>query len=366
MRFQLPVFFVYNALLCRLCVSTVCMAVSATLSADVLDPDTRLPKGEVIDIFYQMQPLMSEQQTHILEQGSLEALNAIAQDLFLPPSTPAEKSHENQETATINSFYKSHTALVDDTTTSLFESLGFFKNITPSVKKYDLYLLPGGSLDQVRDRLNELAELINNKQVICSEQSKIFIILHETAAPLPGSTSLPVHSSSCAREPSLSDFNRVDASHIAPLKYVVAESLLPQSIKDNIRFISSSASSAPSIKGESALCEQHPPLASSRDVISTPDVKYLVDILLREGFFQNVSSVSPKKALLLSAQPYVDYHEIALKVDLAKCRRVDLLLQIDAVGRVSHSRESFKEQFGLYLSVLSKSLRSELDFLHNQ
>ncbi len=301
------------------------------LSAVVLDSSGNvLP--EVKEIFLTFEPLMSEPQKALLSAPNLENLNTLAQQLFLRPAGNERKDITQQSPLS---------AYASEKIAHHFKTIGDIGAVLPATAAYDYILFNGATVQNMRQRLATLIELVETGTLQIKGSTQIVLLTGDRDLFQKESREVLLDCAPLSQEPSWSPKEPWPSSEADALVWIFEQTQLPSSFKTMpLVLVRAPKNQKVELSGEISYVRP-----TTQDTVRC--------------WFQQFHP-TPGKCLVISSQPFVYYQELTTRHCMAVLDEKGF--EVSGAGQDQLKAEQFQKNLPVYLDNLARTLYTELAF----
>lgn len=323
--------FIFGLFYFGLCSSHNCFA-------RILDEEGKILR-QVVDVFRHYKPLIDqcaediaqkkglskEKIDHVLNSQtplsdiSLGELNAIAQVVFLRPS-----GKERKDIKAENEQFLPYTDL---TVLDLFSQIGDIDSLYPQKEAYPYILLNGSTVVNMRERLKTLIELVEQKKLHITPETKIVFLTGERDLFLEENEAQLMDPDPLKQDPSWSRPEILPVTEDQAAEWVWNQSMLPDALrKANITFVRAKKNPKTGAR------------PTTFDTVNTWVEQYKSE---------------PGVCLSISSQPFVFYQEATTRGVFKKTGLLEKGFSVEGVGfGKDKNSEGFFEYFKAHIAVV--------------
>lgn len=300
------------------------------LWAKILD-DRGQVLSDVVAIFEQLQPLMTEQQQALLRSPTLEHLNCVAQQVFLRPAG-LERKDIQQLDSRFRPYATSRLA-------SCFKAIGDSGPIIPLRKQYNYILFNGSTVQNMRARLAGLIELIESGALHISDSTQLVLLTGERDLFETEDRKVLLDTAPLTQDPSWYPTQPWPKTEADALVWIFQQTQLPYALRHiNKIFIRAPKNSKVDKAGNITYVRP-----TTQDTL--------------KAWIQQ-SNPKPGTCLSISSQPYVYYQAVTMRSCLANLKLNGF--EIEAAGYDQMKPGEFDKDLPIYLDNLARTIYSEV------
>jgi hypothetical protein len=286
---------------------------------------------EVMAVFTDFKPLMSSEEQKLLEYPSLKNLNTIAQSLFLRPS-----GLERKDIVSRDSIFSSYATPY---LRGLFKKIGDIGDVKPNQKHYRYILISGATVQNMRQRLATLIELVESKSVEIDESTQLVLLTGDRDLFDMETKEVLLNPAPLSLDPSWKQPINWPTTEAQAFFWIFEQTLLPASLRQmTVIYVVAPKKQKIDLLGNSTFLRP-----TTEDTLNMWLEKY---------------DPTAGSCLSISTQPFVYYQDVNMRNLFAKVGLKGFTLE--TVGDDQSTEEGFKSRLPVYLDNLARTIYSEL------